>query len=145
MARIHSDDSKIICEYCAKEYKKTNIKNHIKEMHRNFVESKCPTCGKVFPKKKALLDHIRTVHSEEKGVCHICCKTFDNRTYLQRHIRTSHKNTELRFTCSYCFKKFKSNALMTNHIKIVHIINHVECKICGKSYKNKLLLDKHDR
>ena len=145
MLRLHSEGTRVVCEYCAKEFKSTNIKNHIKEMHINFIETKCPKCGKVFPKRKSMLDHVRTVHSEEKGVCDVCSKTFENKTYLQRHIRTAHSDSDIFFPCTHCFKKFKSNALLRNHIKIVHIVNNVECAVCGKVYKNKLLLDKHNR
>ena len=89
--------------------------------------------------------YMRTVHAEEKGVCEICCKTFENRTYLQRHIRTAHSQSDLFYPCQHCYKQFKSNALRSNHIKIVHLINNAACDVCGKVYKNKNLLGKHVR
>ena len=145
MRRVHSEEVRVVCPYCAKDVKSTNIKNHIKEMHTNVQETKCPICEKIFPRKKPMTDHMRLVHSEEKGVCDICCKTFENRTYLLRHIRTFHSTSDSIYTCQFCYKQFKSSLLMRNHIKIVHVVNNVECGICGKVYKNKILLGKHHR
>ena len=145
MLRKHSEETRVVCEYCAKDYKSTNIKNHIKEMHFDLIESKCPKCDKIFPRKKAMNDHMRELHAEEKGVCEICCKTFENRTYLQRHIRTVHNTSDLLYPCQHCSKQYKSTLHLRNHIKIVHTVNNVECGICRKVYKNKLLLGKHHR
>jgi hypothetical protein len=80
--------------------------------------------GKSVPKRKLKLDHVRTVHAEEKGVCDICCKTFENRTYFQRRIRTVHSNSDTMYTCHHCLKQYKSNALLRNHIRIVSL----ECR-----------------
>ena len=101
--------------------------------------------GKSVPKRKLKLDHVRTVHAEEKGVCDICCKTFENRTYFQRHIRTAHSNSDMMYTCHHCLKQYKSNAVLRNHIRMVYIVNNVECGVCAKVYKNNLLLGKHER
>jgi signal recognition particle subunit SEC65 len=126
MLRKHSEEKRVVCEYCAQDFKSTNIKNHIKEMHINFIESKCPKCDKIFPRKKAMLDHMRTVHAEEKGVCDICCKTFVNKTYLQRHIRTFHNNSDIFHPCQYCTKQYRSKVQLRNHLEIVHTGSNVE-------------------
>jgi len=145
MRRVHTEESRVVCQFCAKDVKSTNIKNHIKEMHTDVRETKCPICDKVFPRKKPMTDHMRLVHSEEKAVCDMCSKTFENRTYLLRHIRTFHSTSELLYTCDFCLKQYKSALQLRNHIKIVHVVNNVECGICGKVYKNKILLGKHHR
>ena len=145
MRRVHTEETRVVCQFCAKDVKSTNIKNHIKEMHTDVRETKCPICDKVFPRKKPMTDHMRLVHSDEKAVCELCSKTFENRTYLLRHIRTFHSKSELLFTCDFCLKQYKSALQLRNHIKIVHVVNNVECGICGKVYKNKILLGKHHR
>jgi len=145
MRRVHTEETRVVCQFCAKDVKSTNIKNHIKEMHTDVRETKCPICDKVFPRKKPMTDHMRLVHSDEKAVCEMCSKTFENRTYLLRHIRTFHSKSELLFTCDFCLKQYKSALQLRNHIKIVHVVNNVECGICGKVYKNKILLGKHHR
>jgi len=143
--RVHSEETRVVCQYCAKDVKSTNIKNHIKEMHTDVQDTACPICGKVFPRKKPMTDHLRLVHSEEKAVCEICSKTFENRTYLLRHIRTFHSTSQMIFTCDFCLKQYRSSLQLRNHIKIVHVVNNAECGICGKVYKNKILLGKHHR
>ena len=144
--KIHKIEDKVVCEHCAKEMMSKNIKQHVRLIHGNQsnVESKCPDCGKTFPKKYLMLAHMKDVHAEEIGVCDICCKTFQNRKRLQTHIKTTH-NTSIFYPCQHCNKQFKGKALRNNHIGIVHLISIVTCGFCNKEYKNKNLLGKHVR
>ena len=146
VAKVHKIEDKVVCEHCAKEMMTKSIKQHVRLIHGNQsnVESKCPDCGKAFPKKYLMLAHMKDVHAEENGVCDICCKTFQNRKRLQTHIKTTH-NTSIFYPCQHCNKQFKGKALRNNHIGIVHLISIVTCGFCNKKYKNKNLLGKHVR
>ena len=62
----HTDTPTIVCEHCSKHIKSTNIKSHIREMHDNYVDTPCPVCEKVFPRRKAMADHLRNRHTKRE-------------------------------------------------------------------------------
>jgi transposase len=61
------------------------MKKHMVSAHIIVPESErtCSTCGKISPNKKAMLNHIRTVHVDRIFDCSVCDKSFKRATNLK--------------------------------------------------------------
>ena len=78
-------------------------------------------------------------------VCDQCGKSFTLSTNLSRH-KQVHVNGK--FSCNNCFLKFSSQLSLDQHRRNVHGVNDEKpsgfcCEICGKSYKDKKNLIRH--
>ncbi|XP_066293445.1 gastrula zinc finger protein XlCGF26.1-like [Branchiostoma lanceolatum] len=51
--------------------------------------------------------------------------------------------TKQQFSCSQCFKHFKTRKTFESHMKKVHKCKFLPCKICKKGYESQEVLDEH--
>ena len=56
------------CHYCGKIFKEANyLKVHIRDIHENFTQHKCPFCeDKFFKNKNTLANHKSMYHKGQK-------------------------------------------------------------------------------
>lgn len=80
------------CTFCFKIcIRKTQLKDHIKEVHIN-KPLQCETCGNEFTRQKALDVHIANFHSSlNPEICQFCNATFVTKTQLKRHEQQQHQ------------------------------------------------------
>jgi len=52
--------------------------------------------------------------------CLKCGKVMKQRSNLRRHIRDIHSGDDLSFICKYCFKSYKSQNSLNNHVSLYH-------------------------
>ena len=133
-----------VCPICAVEVK--YLDRHIQTQHNgnDTKEFKCNECGKAFKNQYNLKDHKYAAHRKEPSMCEICSRVFKNPHALKGHVRLYHEAKEEQ-TCSECNNTFESKMKLYFHMRAVHTIENAKCEYCGKSYKNKSLLKKHQR
>lgn len=93
---------KVICDYCKREFWKSNITNHI---------------------KKHLSANVKKIKKEI--ICHYCNIEFNKRDHLINHIKRCHEITEelkkIYYKCDFCCTYFKSTKWLSRHVKECHI------------------------
>ena len=131
-----------VCPICAKEVKYLN--GHIKDVHTDTPPGNhsCNQCGKVFSKLKKLRGHVDAVHKVQPTMCDICSQEFKNIHALRGHKAKVHGNID-EVSCPSCFKVFETRLKLYYHERAVHTFEDAVCQVCGKTYKNKNLLQKH--
>ena len=131
-----------VCPICAKEVKYLN--GHIKDVHTETPHEKhvCNHCGKVFAKIKKLRGHIDAVHKVQPTMCDICSQEFKNLHALRGHKAKVHEIIN-EVICPSCSKVFETRLKLYYHERAVHTLEDSRCQACGKTYKNRNLLQKH--
>ncbi|ETN66450.1 zinc finger protein 425 [Anopheles darlingi] len=111
---------KVQCHECNRWFHgKYNLRKHIRFMHiEDGQVFRCEICQHESPNSRALLDHKKRVHVDEKFECEFCGKRFKRKLYLREHI-ASHTGKPL-YSCEVCGATFNSNANCYNHRKIRH-------------------------
>ncbi|KAJ2941784.1 hypothetical protein O0L34_g10590 [Tuta absoluta] len=100
---------------------KTRLKDHVDWEHlKNFVH-KCPVCQKVFKSHTSLYLHKQVVHKKNNPdhLCDHCGKPFPNRAKLRNHIIALH-TTEAPYACSTCNARFSWHSCLSRHVRRVH-------------------------
>ena len=146
---------------CAVDTRDKNISSlikHFTKMHPDsdvvrFKKEFCEYCGKRFQIKSNLIKHMKAEHASEykKFKCPVsgCNEKFriDNGKLMRNHLECVHgqKRAESneRFPCEKCNKKFKTFDIMQKHMKGVHEAKHVPCYICAKLVKEGTPMDHH--
>ncbi|KAJ8928664.1 hypothetical protein NQ314_018758 [Rhamnusium bicolor] len=76
------------CEFCGAGYKSaSSLKLHIQNMHLKNHPYKCDTCGKGFLVMKQLYMHNRVEHEEIRFTCEFCQKPFKTLQGVNNHVR----------------------------------------------------------
>jgi len=143
LQKAHGILNRFKCEKCFSYFlTEEGMKQHVST---DFCkESTCTDCGKVFPCKSKLTQHIMRVHSDEKRnfQCVDCGKEFNHEQSLKQHIDIIHLGKRP-FECTECSKSFTR----LNSLK-VHSLTHTNetpfiCEYCNQGYKEKRNLIKH--
>ncbi|CRL07924.1 CLUMA_CG020945, isoform A [Clunio marinus] len=86
--------------------------------------------------------------AEKSGffICDTCGKNFPFRSYLRDHIRRMHPPPNPNptvYECDYCGTTRNYRRLISKHIRNVHRQDISTCPHCGKIFRNKSLLQSH--
>merc|ERR1712080_236072 len=103
----------------------------------------CETCGKCFSQKSNVKQHIEDVHVKTKKFsCEVCDKRFSQKVTLTEHMRV-HSGERL-FVCEACGKSFSRKSALTRHMEDVHEKSrHYQCEVCHKIVANASNLNRH--
>merc|ERR1719186_155949 len=125
------------CTICAKEVKHLN--QHIKDVHTETLETDPDGLVTVKKRRNRKRNKILVVAK----VCPICAKEVK---YLKGHIEDVHTETpHENIVCDDCGKVFSKRKKLKGHFQAVHTIEDAKCQACGKTYKNKNLMLKHQK
>ncbi|XP_055681650.1 zinc finger protein 12-like [Lutzomyia longipalpis] len=105
------------CPQCPNEYNKgSELRQHIKEAHKEEITYQCDRCGKNFKSSSILTSHMK-IHSD-KVTCAQCGKELKNLRTLERHmeIHSGQKN----YVCPVCSRTFTCNFSVKNHVRKIH-------------------------
>jgi KRAB domain-containing zinc finger protein len=134
------------CKICDKKLKSIRtLIDHLQNVHRAEPDCKffeCDFCGLRFLHKGHLIRHLKLKHKGgkiEKFQCDFDGKRFTSKNKFLTHMKTCHCAAS---KCKICGKGVKR---MKIHLMMVHSAERmtVACKICKKSFKNKILLAMH--
>ena len=126
---------------------KENITYKKIQAEDNLEKVQCIICDKVFESVNLFHGHYFYTHREKRFKCYKCSKSFSRESIFNNH---SCQNQEKTFKCDKCSKSFDFAYNVRRHNKIVHekesniqLYKKHKCDICGKSFCDKLKLDKH--
>ncbi|XP_069998348.1 gastrula zinc finger protein XlCGF57.1 isoform X2 [Penaeus vannamei] len=118
---------------------KEGMSKNVPEIWKCFT---CEVCGKKFPFKPRLLDHMRIHTKEEPFKCEICDTPFARKNDVRNHMKTHTK--ERPYICGTCSRGFSRKSHLETHIKTVHLKERpYKCEICNKSYFQNSSLKVH--
>lgn len=129
------------CPYCFYYSKnKIEMRDHIQEHLTKNGGVECDHCGKKFPSKLRLYEHLHKIFkggykrqkrissgplTTDNGImirkrlfsCDYCNYQFEEKLLLEKHVDHSHPNAESKFLCSVCGKTFSSQKKLTSHLQ----------------------------
>ena len=119
--------------------KKTKSKGFVKKgKHSRF---NCDKCTESFSNPTKLLNHKKKVHIPINR-CIICEEEFETRKALEAHRRELHPN-ERPYRCSFCKKRFISEALLINHNRLHNGEAPFRCTPCDRGFLSRRNLERH--
>lgn len=151
----HTGERPYQCEYCEHKSKsKTELSYHQAAKHATGEPWKCDVCKASFTTNWFLKQHRDEEHygvekkekEKEKPVCAQCESTFDCKTDLHKHMKSVHNNMG-EYQCDQCPYQSWTKKLLNRHIVDQHEITtrQYHCQFCGKSFKRKGEVKKHER
>ena len=76
--------------------------------------------------------------------CEVCGRRFKHELGLRQHYGKKHRENPEDFRCAECGRQFKDRYAVKYHQRQVHSNERrVECELCGMTYYNKYVLQRH--
>lgn len=132
-----------LCVICGAVYKSTDTLRHHMEKHKANPNEphQCSECGKMYPTRRYMLSHYRTIHLNKRRkkmtterkydvVCKMCNKKFLNQHNLKQHMMT-HNRDPNELICHICGWEFKERGNLKQHMES-HGNNKTTCELCSK-------------
>lgn len=133
------------CDYTS--FSKKNLKEHSTKMHFG-IKHKCNKCAKEYNDKPSLNKHMRFKHDLVQFPCGGCIFKGKTQGDLKTHILYKHEGKGP--LCDQCEYAATNKASLLRHIERIHNKSEtttpkqrVVCVQCGKTYADKVGLDKH--
>lgn len=123
---------------------------HMRNKH-NLISTvnrfRCVKCKASFPSKHGLHVHLMKHEREtpKSFKCSICEISFETNFRLQDHL-SMHLESEKKFACKQCDRKFLRGDVLNQHIKIFHSksTNVFKCGVCDYETNVKQNFEKHE-
>jgi len=157
------DDSKtdqLQCQICKKKFNNVINLNRHKNIHNKKFG--CKLCGKKYPIKYMLLNHIKNVHENPASFkCDICNAELRSKYSFLNHQKVHMKNRQKPFKCDKCSYATDNKSSLQKHLKtheriiercdkcnkiLLNYITHdcrLDCKFCGLKFSHKETVTKH--
>lgn len=144
------------CDVCDKTFFLAKGLNRHKKLHPDALNweeysklYKCLVCGKIYPRKRGLLAHEISKHSEENRPfkCNVCPERFKKRGTLVNHEKL-HSRIETGgnvYLCKICGRLFPRKYALQKHSSVHSEERKFQCGVCGKCYKRKDSLLAHEQ
>ncbi|XP_050360124.1 zinc finger protein 43-like [Nymphalis io] len=141
----------LICKPCNRTFSsiatyQQHMKISKKHVSENDFKFMCSDCGKRFPTKSRLRDHINWEHLKNYVYsCDECQKVFKTSNSVYHH-KQVHKKDVVEHLCDHCGKPFPNQAKLRSHILGLHsrAAAH-KCGTCGARFSWHSCLSRHVR
>lgn len=128
------------CDYCQRVYKGySNFKAHI---FSHFYTYKCQFCDRSFNTQSIRAAHEH-FHQNERHLCIACGRSFPVRRQLNDHMRRSHNDSDVINKCTLCPLEFTKKNNLLRHIKTHTATRSLQCKECPKKFCTAKTLRQH--
>lgn len=113
------------------------------------TECTCEVCGKQWPAKKHLWQHLIRFHRAEAAVtCGVCLKLCTTYEDLADHLKAAHEALLScegnNFTCKVCGRYHNARSKLLLHMSIhINCKNNPMCKKCNRSFETEAKLKEH--
>jgi KRAB domain-containing zinc finger protein len=134
---------KFVCEFCGEEFvREATYNTHVDYVHKEKSAFTCtePGCGRMYLRRKSLLNHMTRRHSPATHYCKLCGRGYV-KTGLKEHMKAYHNDKQ--YECPYedCSKVFKYSYALTAHKRKFHdeegkqVKQHMFfCSVCKKGF-----------
>ena len=142
----HLED-RLPCGICGKLFKGKCMEFHLKTHENTDWKNrlcrfrKCSHCGLYFATPTGHARHLTQVHNDFFQ-CELCDEKFYAKLTLKMHkIRIHGEDSNIK--CKICDMKFARPDQLRNHMTSHNSSRTEQCKICGKTFKNRASLCAH--
>ncbi|CAL8143441.1 unnamed protein product [Orchesella dallaii] len=140
------------CSICQAPFRlRIHLTNHMRLVHKQKSQYKCPYCVKQYDKISNFQSHLHKIHKgKPSGLpgafeCKICKERVSNENKLKSHMKKHEDDDKIVFKCETCQKTFSKRVNLNNHVKNVHEQpkRTWHCEKCAKVFKTRVKLDQH--
>ena len=122
--QVHEEIEKAhVCNLCEfKSHTSVGLKAHTNRVHLKIKNFSCEICSHQFYGKRALQNHISSIHAENVSKdfeCDICGFKTHSKRNLMVHKKIHDKS--LSFNCEFCSKSFAHKTNLQLHMKRMHV------------------------
>lgn len=105
----------------------------------------CKLCNEpTFPSMTRFYKHVHQQHPGHKSFsCDICGSKFNLKSRMTIHMKDRHSKFGKKHQCQFCAKLFYSDRELRGHEKIHLNERSYVCKLCGKCFNQKTILNTH--
>ncbi|XP_045783012.1 zinc finger protein 423-like isoform X2 [Maniola jurtina] len=142
----------LVCKPCNRTFSsiatyQQHMKISKKHASENDFKYMCSDCGKRFPTKSHLKDHINWEHLKNYVyTCDECQKVFKTSNSVYLHKQAVHKKDCMEHLCDHCGKGFPNNTKLRNHILGIHSGGALrQCPWCDARFSWQSCLSRHVR
>ncbi|XP_049884161.1 zinc finger protein 91-like [Pectinophora gossypiella] len=142
----------LVCEPCNRTFSSiATYKQHFeiskKHVSENDFKYMCSDCGKRFPHKRSLRDHVDWEHLKNfVNKCPDCQKVFKSKATLYLHKRVVHQKNVTEYLCDHCGKAYTNRSKLKNHINAQHTSETpYACASCNARFSWSSCLSRHVR
>ena len=142
----HLEDT-LPCGICGKLFKGKCMEFHLRTHEKTDWKNrlcrfrKCSHCGLYFASHSGHARHVTQVHNDFFQ-CELCDEKFYAKLTLKMHkIRVHGEDSNIK--CKICDTKFARPDQLRNHMTSHNSSRTEQCKICGKTFKNRASLCAH--
>lgn len=129
------DNLRNTCPFCEKRFKdEAKVEKHVRAVHKRPY--KCDMCRRSYFTARVLEEHRKTHSSDFYFECSICHLKYKREEGLKQHHIRVHSETEAKFMCDHCGKRYKLKLDLLLHIGRTHMCNIQICRFCGKAVKD---------
>lgn len=141
-----------VCMQCHAKFASYKLlKEHIATNRQcKMADLTCEICGKVYPKKKSMYQHLQSHREKKTYVCEQCGKVYTKQFNLENHIASQHTDCSDEqghvYKCQLCSEQFLNRtdffAHINNHSSLPTLLL---CDTCGKRFTSAESLRSHIR
>ncbi|KAF9816275.1 hypothetical protein SFRURICE_003826 [Spodoptera frugiperda] len=116
----------LVCKPCNRTFSsiatyQQHMKISRKHVSENDFKYMCSDCGKRFPNKTQLKDHVDWEHLKNYvHKCNQCQKVLKSKTSLYLHKQVVHRSENTEHLCHHCGRSFANQSKLRNHMLALH-------------------------
>ncbi|XP_043195131.1 zinc finger protein 135-like [Amphibalanus amphitrite] len=97
-----------------------------------------PGCGRSFPSRSVLEEHVHRWHGPPGPRCPECTLVFDTEQEMEKHVAAVHKAGAAQYSCGECDEHFHLESELKQHQRSEHEKQRIiRCRHCRKTFRSR--------